>query len=165
MGGRRRLWTTVAAREAASDERQEKRDELQAGRFHPLLVIEAMLSLKDLPVFAALLDIRTNIKTAWRFCFSPHDRTECPATRRPKIVERRLSTTNRVKNAGYATSITGRQNAPEQPGQLSGSAQNFTGCGSENTSAGNFSSSTTHTPAPRRIVCVSALSGPMPPIE
>jgi len=53
----------------------------------------------------------------------------------------------------------------EQPGQLSGSAQNFTGGGSEKTSAGNFSSSTTHTPAPRRIVWVSALSGPLPPIE
>lgn len=65
----------------------------------------------------------------------------------------------------YATSITGRQNAPEQPGQFIGSAQNFTGCGSANTSAGNFSSSTTQIPDPRRIVCVSAFVSPLPPIE
>ena len=65
----------------------------------------------------------------------------------------------------HATSITGRHIAPEQPGQFSGSAQNFTGAANANTSAGNFSSSTTHSPAPSKIVCVSALIAPPPPIE
>jgi len=54
----------------------------------------------------------------------------------------------------HATSTTGRQNAPEQPGQFMGSAQNFSGCGNEKTSAGNLSSSTTQMPDPSKIVCV-----------
>ena len=60
----------------------------------------------------------------------------------------------RPRAEAHATSTTGRQNAPEQPGQFMGSAQNFTGCGNEKTSAGNLSSSTTQMPDPSKIVCV-----------
>ena len=54
----------------------------------------------------------------------------------------------------HATSTTGRKNAPEQPSQFIGNAQNLTGCGNEKTSDGNVSSSTTQMPDPSKIVCV-----------
>ena len=70
-----------------------------------------------------------------------------------------------LRGPPHPTSITGRQNAPEHPGQFIGNAQNFTGCGNSHTSAGNLSSSTTQMPDPSKIVCVSAFVSPLPPIE
>ena len=45
-----------------------------ARTFHPLLATGATLCPKYLTAFAALEDVRAKIKTARRFCFSPHER-------------------------------------------------------------------------------------------
>ena len=46
----------------------------RARTFHTLLATGATLCPKYLTAFAALEDVRAKIKTAWRFCFSPHER-------------------------------------------------------------------------------------------